>query len=170
MRDEHIIGWLEDAPLGSLGAHEGELIRAHIGHCAECRRAYEAARAAASLLRERSAAAVEPSPFFKTRVMAAVREQRTTARTSAFAGLWRTAGWLVSSMAALVLVLAAATFADYGAQVPTGSAGAVAGAENYAAELALFAPEGESEQMTYDQVLTSVYEPTDAEENYGRDQ
>ena len=110
MRDEHIINILESAPLASLGESDLATIRAHAGHCTACRQAFEAAQISALLLKEHVAEAFEPSPFFQTRVLAALRERQASAEMSGFRRLWKATAALVTSMAATVAALAVLTF------------------------------------------------------------
>ena len=151
MRDEHVKKLLDEAPLASLGRAELAAVRAHAEVCEDCRRAVAAAQLSALMLRARAQETFEPSPFFQTRVLAALRERRAAEEGWTFARLWKSAGLLVSSMAATVAALAVFTFVAP-AEQPT--AQEVAG--TYSAESVIF-DEGADEQMTYDQVLTSLY-------------
>ena len=152
MRDEHIKRLLDEAPLASLGKAELAAVRAHAAACEECGRAFEAARASSQMLKARAAESFEPSPFFQTRVLAALRERRAAEEERwTLARLWRSAGLLVSSLAATTAALAVFTFVAPSEQV---SAQEVAG--TYSAESVIF-DEGADEQMTYDQVMTSLY-------------
>ena len=138
MRDEHIISIIENAPLSSLSESEMASIRAHTDQCAECQRAYEAAQISALLLRERVAETIEPSPFFQTRVLAALRERQAAGETAALRRLWNATGALVSSMAATVAALAILTIFAPGSQ-PTPAPQEMASAYNsYSAEEVLF--------------------------------
>src|SRR5215217_4627003 len=110
MRDEHIKRMLDEAPLSSLGEAELEGARAHAEGCADCRRAFDAAQVSSSMLKARAAEAFEPSPFFQTRVLAQLRERRAAEEGWTLARLWKSAGLLVSSMAATVAALAVFTF------------------------------------------------------------
>jgi predicted anti-sigma-YlaC factor YlaD len=169
MRDDHITELLNGAPPDALSRGELAQIQAHIGRCPACHRAFDAARAAASLLEARSAATVEPPPFFKTRVMAAIRERQLTPEPSVFIRLWRSAGWLASAMAVLVLSLSALTFADYGEQTQTTAAAQTA--DYYSVESAVLAADGAGDELTDSQVLTTIYESQAAvEESDGRNQ
>ena len=155
MRDEHVTKMLDERPLASFGEGELAAARAHAETCAECRRALEAARASALMLRERAAESFEPSPFFQTRVLAALRERRAAEEGWTLARLWKSAGLLVSSMAATVAALAFFTFVTpeqtTAQEVPSGV---------YSAEAVIFDEAGAAgdEHMTYDQVLTTLYE------------
>ena len=157
MRDEHIKKLLDEAPLASLGESELAAVRAHSETCAECRRAFEAARAASLMMKARARESFEPSPFFQTRVLAALRERRAAEEGWTLARLWRSAGLLVSSMAATVAALALFTFVAP-EQTP---AQEVAAGGTYSAESLIFDEGAADEQMTYEQVLTSLYESED---------
>ena len=153
MRDEHIKKLLDEVPLAGLGGAELAAVRAHAEGCAECRRAFGAARAASSMMQARASETFEPSPFFQTRVLAALRERRAAEEERwTFGRLWKSAGLLVSSMAATTAALAVFTFVapPEQADAPELASG------TYTAESVIFDEAGE-EQMTYDQVLTSLY-------------
>jgi anti-sigma-K factor RskA len=154
MRDEHIKKMLDEAPLASLGATELAAVRAHTEVCAECLRAFEAAQASSLMLKACAAESVEPSPFFQTRVLAALRERRAAEEGWTFARLWKTAGLLVSSMVATVAALAVFTFVAP-AQTP---AQEVASGGTYSAETVILDDNAGDGEMTYEQVLTSLYD------------
>jgi hypothetical protein len=153
MRDEHIKRLLEEAPLASLGKAELAAVRAHAEVCEDCRRAVAAAQLSTLMLKARAAESFEPPPFFQTRVLAALRERRAAEEERwTFARLWKSAGLLVSSLAATTAALALFTFV---APSETTAARDVAGT-TYSAESVIF-DEGAEEQMTYEQVFTSLY-------------
>ena len=161
MRDEHIKRLLDEAPLASLGQAELAAVRAHVETCAECGRAFEAAQVSSLLLKTRTQEAFEPSPFFQTRVLAALRERRAAEEERwTLARLWKSAGLLVSSMAATVAALAVFTFV---APPETTAVQEVASGNAYTAESVIFDDAGD-EQMTYDQVITSLYGADDEAE------
>ena len=162
MRDEHIISIIESAPLS--GSSESELanIRAHTIQCAECRHAFEAAQISALLLRERVAETIEPSPFFQTRVLAALRERQAANEISALRRLWNTTGALVSSMAVTVAALAIFTVFAPGSQPTPGPQEVASAYDTYSAEEVLFDQSDlPADQMSYEQVLTTLYESDD---------
>ena len=162
MRDEHVIEILESGPFDRLTGAELDEVRAHAAGCAGCRRAFEAARVSSLMLRERAAQAVEPPPFFQTRVLAALRE-RQAEQLWALPRLWKAAGALFASMVATVATLGALTFLAPGTTSDAQGdevAYEVTPEEFYSAgETAL--AQGGGDEMTYDQVLSVVYEPTD---------
>lgn len=162
MRDEHIIGIIENAPLSSLSEDELTNIRAHAEECAACRRAFEATQISTLLLRTRAAETIEPSPFFQTRVLAALRERQAVTETSALRRLWNATGALVSSMAATVAALAILTAFVPGSQPAAGPQEVASAYNSYSAEEVLLdqvdAPEN---QMSYGQVLSTLYESDD---------
>lgn len=159
MRDEHIKKLLDEAPLASLGKAELAALRAHAEGCAECRQAFEAAEAASLMLRSRAAETFEPSPFFQTRVLAALRERRAAEEGWTLARLWKSAGLLVSSMTATVAALAVLTFVAPQEEVTAQPLPATP----YTAEALLFDEAEADAQMTYEQVLTTLYESEDEE-------
>lgn len=164
MEDRHVIHILESAPLASLA--EGELaeVRAHAEVCANCRRAFEAARASSLLVRARAAAFVEPSPFFQTRVLAALREQRAGEEVWSLARLWKSAGALVASMAAAVALLAGLTFVAPGAQPAADEDQLASTSAFYPTDDSIFAGDDSATSKLSDgQVLTTIYDEPDDE-------
>jgi hypothetical protein len=152
MRDEHVKRLLDEAPLSSLGRAELASVRAHVESCEDCRRALDAAQLSSLMLKARTQETFEPSPFFQTRVLAALRERRAAEEERwTFARLWKSAGLLVSSLAATTAALAVFTFV-----APAEQATAQEVAGTYTAESVIF-DEAAEEQMTYDQVLASLY-------------
>jgi hypothetical protein len=152
MRDEHVKRLLDEAPLSSLGKAELAAVRAHAEVCEDCRRAVAAAQLSSLMLKARTREAFEPSPFFQTRVLAALRERRGAEEGWTLARLWRSAGLLVSSMAATTAALAVFTFVAPSEQATAQELASGA----YTAESVIF-DEAAEEQMTYEQVLTSLY-------------
>lgn len=162
MRDEHIISIIENAPLASLNESELTNIRAHTDQCAECRRAFEVAQISMLLLREHLAETIEPSPFFQTRVLAALRERQAAGESSAFRRLWNATGALVSSMTATVAALAVLTFFAPGSQPSSGPQEVASAYNSYSAEEVLFDQSDlPADQMSYGQVLSTLYESDD---------
>jgi len=157
MRDNHIIKMLDERAVGSLSEGEMIALEAHTAGCAACLRAYEAARLSTDLLHARASETTEPSPFFKTRVMAAIRERQLSAEAPALLRMWRAAGALVSMMAVLVVVLIGLTLF---------SNSPVAQAEELTAGNSLYSPEyvvlepgtAGDDSLAYDQVFSTVYD------------
>lgn len=156
MRDEHITRLLDATPPAQMSEGELASVRAHAERCAQCRRAFEAAQAASLALKERAAQAFEPSPFFQTRVLAALRERRAAEDAWTPRRLWKSAWLLVSSMAATVAALAALTFVA--PQQQNAAPELASGGGPYSAEALIFDEASADEQMTYGQVLTTLYE------------
>ncbi|HZS06543.1 MAG TPA: hypothetical protein VFD58_17025 [Blastocatellia bacterium] len=161
MKDNHIIHLLEEAPFDSLSEGNHATIRGHIIGCAECRRAYEAARISAALVKERAARAVEPSPFFQTRVMAALRAQRQMPEPSALARLWKSAGLLFSAMVTIVALLSGLTLFSAGPEPqPDASGPGIVVVSPVSAERVVFA-EPADDEMTNGQAFTAIYQVED---------
>lgn len=159
MRDEHIIAILESAPLASLDESELARVRAHVATCEDCRRAYKAARVASLLVKERAAETFEPSPFFQTRVLAALRERQAAGDMFSLARLWRAASALVASMAAVVALLACLTFFAPDARTNADAAQVATASNPYSAEAVILARDDPSDDnLTNAQVLATVYD------------
>jgi len=159
MKDEHIISIIEHSPFDALTESDLATVRAHAGHCDDCLRAYRAAQISSLLVKERAVAAFEPSPFFQTRVLAALREQQASTGAAAafsFRRLWKATGALVSGMAATVAALAVFTFfapSLESTQQDTTSAFGAYSAE----ELILARGDLPEADLTYDGLLTTIY-------------
>ncbi|MCI0664781.1 MAG: hypothetical protein L0220_27275, partial [Acidobacteria bacterium] len=98
-------------------------------------------------------------PYFRTRVMAAIREKRGGLEPFSFLRMWKASGSLVYSMVALVVMLAALTYFQSGSQTEGDSPDLTASLNANAREWAVFGPDTSVEdKMTYDQVLTDIYD------------
>jgi hypothetical protein len=151
---KHITEILDNASTSALSESELNEVRAHALECGSCRSAYEAARLSAVVLKSRAHVVVEPSPFFQTRVMAALREQRETESVPAFARLWKSAKVLVSSMALTTAALGVLSFA-LPATTPDEQA-----LSAYSAESVIMGQTAD-DQLSYEQVLSTIYEDDD---------
>lgn len=154
MRNEHIIGLVESTPFTSLSENDLTAIRAHAKDCPECLRAFEAAKVSSRLLKERVAVEFDPSPFFHTRVLAALRERQAVNDSWAFGRLWRTAGALASSMVATVAALALLTFVSPDTQVVSQVS---ALSNGYSAEEVILDQSPQSEEASEGQLLSTIY-------------
>lgn len=162
MKEKHIIDVLEGAPFASLSQSEHANIQAHAANCPSCAQAYEAAQVSASLLREGAAEAFEPSPFFHTRVLAALRERQS--ETPALKRLWQNAGALVSTMTATVALLAVLSFLVPSTQTFTTTQASTS--NGYSVEEVMLNQNELAEGQASDaQVLTTLY---DVDENSAR--
>ena len=159
MSNEHVISILESKPLSELNENDLGQIQAHSVFCESCRHSYEAAQVSAILLRERAAESFEPSPFFQTRVLAALRERRAENESWAWSRLWRTAGGLASSMAATVATLAVLTFVVPGTPSADSQAPAV---NTYSTEAVVLNDKAlPDDQLTNSDVFATLYETED---------
>lgn len=155
MKAKHIIELLDNVSVAALSPSELSEVQAHTRECASCREAYEAARLSAMVLQSRAHATIEPSPFFQTRVMAAWREQQAVESVPAFWRLWKSTRALVSSMAVTTAALAVLSFVLPASQTPSDAA-----LSAYSAESVIMG-QSSDEQMTYEQVLSTIYEDED---------
>lgn len=171
MRNDHIMNLLEEDRLAALSADKVSIIESHVGDCPDCFKAYRAASVSAAMLKARVAETIEPSPFFKTRVMAALDERGKQLEPSPLRRLWMAAGKLVSAMALIVAVLTSLTM--FGAESqPTAAFRAPFEAAQFfflpggeAVESVLFEDDAAlaSDEMTDAQALETIFEAEDAD-------
>lgn len=111
MKDRHVINVIEEGRFADLGEAQLSLIGTHAQDCDECRNAFAAARISNELLRVRAEMeSPTPSPFFQTKVMAALRERQAIRKPiAAFRRWWQAAYPMVGSMLILAVILAALT-------------------------------------------------------------
>jgi hypothetical protein len=161
MKDEHVIGILENNPFVALNRDELAKIEAHALGCEACWKAYEAAQVSAALLHERAREAFEPSAFFQTRVLAELRERQAANERWVWSRLWRTAGGLASSMVATVATLAILTFVIPGTQISESQNSAPA-LNAYSTDAVMF-DNGSlpDDQISDSDVLATLYETDD---------
>src|ERR1041385_4788412 len=153
---KHITEILDRASIATLSESELNLVRAHVLECMACRNAYEAARLSAVVIKNRAQVVIEPSPFFQTRVMAALREQRAVESVPAMLRLWRSAKALVSTMAVTTAALAVVSFMQPSPTTPATDQTASA----YSA-YSVIMDQNTDEQMSYEQVLSTIYDDDD---------
>ena len=152
MSDKHITEILDSAALAALSPSELDAIRAHVRDCEPCSDAFAAAQLSALVIKERAQAVIEPSPFFQTRVMAAIREQQAVESVPAMLRLWRSARGLVSSMALTTAALAALSFVVASPATSTSDQTTAA----LSAESVIFGQD--TDDLTYEQVMNAIYE------------
>ena len=155
MKEHHIIEVIDNVTLENLSQVELEELKGHTRECGACRTAFEAAQVSAVVLKQRAQVKIEPSPFFQTRVLAALRERQTVQSVPAFVRLWKSASALVSSMALATIALAVLTFVL--PDPATAVTEQVASVD--AAEAVIF--DQADEQLTYEQVLATIYNEED---------
>jgi negative regulator of sigma E activity len=151
MKDKHITEILDNVSIAALSESELNEIRVHALECMPCRDAFEAARLSAVVIKSRVEATIEPSPFFQTRVMAALREQQAVESVPAMLRLWRAAKVLVSTMAVTTAALAVVSFVQPSTPASEQTASA------YSA-YSVIMDQNPDDQMSYEQVLNTIYE------------
>ena len=111
MRDRHILEILDAKKFAELGDDELVTIQAHSAGCADCLQAFEAARVSAVLLTARAELpAIEPSAFFQSKVLNAIREKQNLRKPiAAFWNWWQASYPLVCTMLFIVITLAMLT-------------------------------------------------------------
>jgi len=156
MKDKHITEILDNTSIAALSETQLNEVRGHALECMTCREAYEAARLSAVILKRRAQATIEPSPFFQTRVMAALREQQAVESVPAMLRLWRSAKAIVSTMAVTTAALAVVSFMQPSQTTPATDQTASA----YSAYSVIMDQDAD-DQMSYEQVLSTIYDDDD---------
>ena len=154
MNDKHITEVLDSVALAALSPSELDEIRAHARDCEPCSSAFAAAQLSALVIKERAQAVIEPSPFFQTRVMAALREQQAAESVPALLRLWKSARGLVSSMALTTAALAALSF-----MVSTPATTTTDQTVALTAESVILGQD--ADDLTYEQVMNTIYADDD---------
>jgi predicted anti-sigma-YlaC factor YlaD len=150
MREQHIVEILDNAPFGSFNENELSAMREHCAECGDCRNAFAAARISSAAIKFESEQAFEPSPFFQTKVIAALREQRGETKTLwDFWRLWQASGSLVTMMIALVAMLMFAVVLAPSHQTM---------AAGDQAEAVILEQDAIAKDMTNDQVFQALYD------------
>ena len=149
MNNTHIIDMLDNAPFAELTEMQLTSVRAHVETCPSCAQSYHAAVLTSSVVHARAAVEIEPSPFFATKVLALIREQQADSVPSMLR-LWRSARYLVSSMALGTAVLAVLSFVVPGPAVGSSEPAVTA----YSAESVIL---GDEQELSYEQVLSTIY-------------
>jgi hypothetical protein len=157
MNTNHITEILDNAPLADLSAAELQTIRTHVAECAGCAQAFEAAQISSLLMRERTSEAAESAfnanPFFQTRVLAAWREQQSSAGVWTFRRLWNATGAIVASMAATTAALAVLTFVVPASDTTNQQIAAIVPSS---AETVIL-DQDQNDQISNDQVINAIY-------------
>jgi hypothetical protein len=152
--NEHIVEMLDGAPFGSFSGDELAGFREHCRECESCTTAFTAAQTSAAVIKFDSEQVFGPSPFFQTKVMAALREQRSEASRSIwnFARLWQASASLVTMMVALVAMLMFAVALAPSHQTYASSSSSMDQTE------AVILEQDNPRDMTNDQVLQAIYD------------
>jgi len=154
MKDKHITEILDNTSIAKLSEFELNEVQIHVKDCTSCRDAYEAARLSAVVVKSRTQVTIEPSPFFQTRVMAALREQQAVDSVPAMFRLWKSARALVSSMAVTTAALAVLSFVLPGPAVADDQTVSAYSVESVVMEQG-------SDELSYEQVLSTIYAEED---------
>ena len=151
MNEKHITELLDNTSIRTLSEFELNEVRIHVKSCLPCRDAYEAAQLSVLVLKSRAQETIEPSPFFHTRVMAALREQQAVDSVPAMFRLWKSARALVSSMAVTTAALAVLSFVLPEQAVADDQTVSSA----YTVESVML--DQGSDELSYEQVLSAIY-------------
>lgn len=159
MNSEHIINLIEHTPLSEITDSDLAIVRAHVSVCDSCNQSWQGARISTLLLKERAAATFEPTPFFQTKVLAALREQRS--EQWSWAKMWKATSALATSMVATVAAILVLTFVIPGTSGDSKLLDQSLATNTYSAEEVILnqgdTANTQSDQASDAQVLTTLY-------------
>lgn len=157
MKSKHITKILDETAFKDLSREQIAEINGHTENCARCRTAFQAARVSSALLENRVAEVFEPSPFFETRVLAALREKQIVAKP--IAAFWR--WWQASSIVVFPILLVVMTLMALTVFAPQQPAQATI-ADDVSTEQIIFPGSEFNRELTTSQALQIIYEQNDS--------
>lgn len=157
MNDKHITHILDELLPDGLSEIQNVEIQKHVAHCEGCLHSFEAWRLSSVLLKVRAAETFEPSPFFQTKMMAALREKQAKS-VAAFWNWWQASTPVLSAMVVVIVALVVLTlFAPNAPQVTAQGEAAAFG--NFSAETLILNEDFNAAEITAGQTLQIIYEP-----------
>lgn len=153
MKSKHITKILDETPFKDLSRAQINAINDHAESCGDCRRAVQAARVSSALMANRAAEVFEPSPFFETKVLAALREKQIVAKP--IAAFWR--WWRASSIVVFPILLVVITLMALTIFAPQQAVQATI-ADDLAPEQIIFQGSDFNHELTTSQALQIIYE------------
>src|SRR5262245_8674396 len=160
MQEEHIIELLDTRPLNDLSESELSAIKEHTVNCGRCHHAFRAAQLSNLLLRSMAEPKIEPTPFFTTNLMAAIRDKQTQFVSFSFFWIWREANRLIYSMAVLAVILGVMTLWQLGTHTPNMRLSTID-----PLELIVYGTDSTTDELSYGQVLMDLYAPPNEKES-----
>lgn len=157
MKSKHITKILDETGFKDLSRAQRTEINNHIEICGKCRAAFQAAQISAALLQTRSTENFEPSPFFETKVLAALREKQALANP--IAAFWR--WWQASSVVVFPILLVVITLAALTIFAPQQSFQATI-ADDFSADTVIFQGADSNNELTTAQALQILYDQNDS--------
>ncbi|HEX8267115.1 MAG TPA: hypothetical protein VF596_17065 [Pyrinomonadaceae bacterium] len=154
MKSKHITKILNETAFNDLSRAEIAEINAHADDCPRCRKAFQAARMSSALLENRVSEVFEPSPFFETRVLAALREKQIVAKP--IAAFWR--WWKASSVVVFPILLVVITLMALTIFSPQPPLQATAASDDFSTEQIIFQGNDFNQTLTTAQAMQIIYE------------
>ncbi|HEX9931101.1 MAG TPA: hypothetical protein VGB02_21380 [Pyrinomonadaceae bacterium] len=158
MKSKHITKILNETAFKDLSRAEIAEINAHADDCPRCQKAFQAARMSSALLENRAAEVFEPSPFFETRVLAALREKQIVAKP--IAAFWR--WWRASSVVVFPILLVVITLMALTIFSPQQPLQATAAADDFSTEQIIFQGNDFNQTLTTAQAMQIIYEQSNS--------
>ena len=160
MKNPHVLDLIDAKAFADLSADEVATIKTHSAVCESCARAVQAAQVSSVLLRADASENFAPPAFFKTKVLANLREKQAQVKPlAAFWTMWKASKTLVAAMAATVAVLILLTvFAPQLNQNQSETASTKADVfDDYSTEMVILNEKIPARETTNDQIFQAVY-------------
>ncbi|MCI0663272.1 MAG: hypothetical protein L0220_19575 [Acidobacteria bacterium] len=154
MGEQHIIELLDTRPLSDLRDAELSAINEHTASCLSCRQAFQAAQLSNLLLRSRAELKTEPSAFFKTNLIAAIKDEQVQLGPFSVFRIWREAYSLIYSMAALAVIIGGLTLSQLGSNTQN-----MRLSTTDPLEMLVYGTDSASVELSYGEVLMDLYGP-----------
>ena len=160
MKSKHITKILDKATFAELSEADKTVIAAHTAGCADCGRAFEAARLSEVLLKvEADAEVPAPSAFFHAKVMNAWRERQLPRRpVEAFRRWWQASAAPVFMMLVMLGALISLTLLAPQSSADDSAAADISDFRLYTTENVVL-NQKPSRDLTNEQVFQVIYSP-----------
>ncbi|GIU81348.1 MAG: hypothetical protein D6687_06925 [Acidobacteria bacterium] len=146
---KHITEILDEKPFAELTAEELQTIKAHCKACLSCENAFRAALISFELLQAKRMEQAMPSPFFHTRVLAAINRERTKV-SQVFTLWWRASAPIIALLLLFVISLLGLTI-----MLPS-SEDEFSTSEIISTEMAI-TDKRQASELTNDEVFRAIY-------------
>lgn len=158
MNSEHITKILDETRFADLTEREISDINAHAENCSPCAAAWQAARVSHRLFADAATQVFAPTPFFETRILAALREKQTLAKP--IAAFWR--WWHASSAVVLPILLVVITLAALTIFAPKSQPIHATASDDFSTDTVIFQGNNLDQELTTAQAMQIIYEQRDS--------
>ena len=155
MKNQHITDILNKHTFNGLGENDVAIIESHIAHCRSCLKSYQAWQISSTLLKVGALQTFSPSPFFETKLMAAVREKQAKS-VAFFWRWWQASNTVIAAMIFAVVALLFMTLLSPKASFNQSEQASIL--DNYSTDEIIFDQNDSTAELTNGQTLQIIYE------------